>query len=404
MDKIIGNTTATPYPRPDWNQDDSTKADYIKNKPDLGGIAGKSKIDRDDLNSDIQESLDKADTAIQSIDGLATEDYVDEKIADIVNSAPEALDTLSELAEALGNDDNFANTVLNQLSGKVDKVDGKGLSSNDFTTEEKNKLSNIEDGAEVNIQSDWNEDDTTKDSYIHNKPDINNIYTTIARLADCERYYGDANIVPSDASLFNFVVYDGLTVAAIESVNTNISGDIVIPYECELNGNIYKVGIIGYNAFYSCNNIVSITIPNSVTSISDNAFYGCNNLINVVIPDGVTSIGDGVFYECSGLTSITIPDSVISIGAAAFLDSGIQTMILGKGIKYINTDAFSFYYSNSDIYFKGTKEQWDSINIASNIHSNVYYAWTKPSYSYGDQDLTAGVSALETGSLYFVYE
>ena len=33
MAKIIGNTTATPNPRPDWNQTDSTKADYIKNKP-----------------------------------------------------------------------------------------------------------------------------------------------------------------------------------------------------------------------------------------------------------------------------------------------------------------------------------------------------------------------------------
>ena len=35
MAKIIGNTTATPNPRPDWNQTDSTKADYIKNKPEI---------------------------------------------------------------------------------------------------------------------------------------------------------------------------------------------------------------------------------------------------------------------------------------------------------------------------------------------------------------------------------
>lgn len=37
MNDIIGNTVATPYPRPDWNQTDATKPDYIKNKPDLGG-------------------------------------------------------------------------------------------------------------------------------------------------------------------------------------------------------------------------------------------------------------------------------------------------------------------------------------------------------------------------------
>lgn len=33
MAKIIGNTIVTPYPRPDWNQTDETKVDYIKNKP-----------------------------------------------------------------------------------------------------------------------------------------------------------------------------------------------------------------------------------------------------------------------------------------------------------------------------------------------------------------------------------
>lgn len=36
MTKIIGNTTATPNPRPDWTQTDETKADFIKNKPIIG--------------------------------------------------------------------------------------------------------------------------------------------------------------------------------------------------------------------------------------------------------------------------------------------------------------------------------------------------------------------------------
>ena len=39
MAKIIGNTTATPNPRPDWTQTDSTKADYIKNKPEFANVA-----------------------------------------------------------------------------------------------------------------------------------------------------------------------------------------------------------------------------------------------------------------------------------------------------------------------------------------------------------------------------
>lgn len=52
----------------------------------------------------------------------------------------------------------------------VAKEEGKGLSSNDYTYNEKTKLSGIEDDAEVNVQVDWNQDDSTKDDFIKNKP------------------------------------------------------------------------------------------------------------------------------------------------------------------------------------------------------------------------------------------
>lgn len=57
MPKIIGDTTATPNPRPDWAQTDETKADYIKNKPELGAMAAKDEVTQADLASDIQNSL-----------------------------------------------------------------------------------------------------------------------------------------------------------------------------------------------------------------------------------------------------------------------------------------------------------------------------------------------------------
>ena len=143
MAKIIGNTTATPMAIPDWNQTDKNKADYIKNKP--------------------------------SLEGLATEDYVDTKIAEMVNSAPETLDTLNELANALGDNPNFATTMATQLGNKVNKQEGKGLSTNDFTTEEKEKLKNISDGAQVNVNADWNQTDETKADYIKNKPETTTV-------------------------------------------------------------------------------------------------------------------------------------------------------------------------------------------------------------------------------------
>lgn len=63
------------------------------------------------------------------------------------------------------------------LEDKQNSVPGKSLSTNDFTDEYKNKLRGIEEGAEVNVQSDWGEDDNTADSYIKNKPVIDDIVT-----------------------------------------------------------------------------------------------------------------------------------------------------------------------------------------------------------------------------------
>lgn len=63
-----------------------------------------------------------------------------------------------------------ADAITALQSNKVDKETGKGLSTNDFTTAEKNKLSGIAAGAEANVQSDWSQTTTTADDYIKNKP------------------------------------------------------------------------------------------------------------------------------------------------------------------------------------------------------------------------------------------
>lgn len=93
--------------------------------------ADKAKVDL--LPADIDVVLSaKADTT-----------YVDNQLASLVDTAPEALDTLNELATALGNDPDFATTIATSLGNKVDKVAGKGLSTNDYTTEDQTKVANV---------------------------------------------------------------------------------------------------------------------------------------------------------------------------------------------------------------------------------------------------------------------
>lgn len=73
--------------------------------------------------------------------------YTDTKISGLVNGAPEAMDTLSELAAAIAANSDIMTALQSAIGGKVDKTEGKGLSSNDFTDAEKEKLAGVEAGA-----------------------------------------------------------------------------------------------------------------------------------------------------------------------------------------------------------------------------------------------------------------
>lgn len=72
-----------------------------------------------------------------------------------------------------------------------------------------------------------------------------------------------------------------------------------------------------------CKNTI---IPSTVASIGVNAFAECSGLTNITIPNSVTSIGGGSFHHC-GFTSITIPNSVTTIGELAFMDCSALTEI-----------------------------------------------------------------------------
>ena len=177
--------------------------------------------------------------------------------------------------------------------------------------------------------------------------------------------------------------------------------------KCENNPNLktyqVKLGtqIICDSAFYWCNpfadsSLMSVTIPDSVTSIGNSAFVGCDSLKNVVIPNSVifiganpfadcpnlnltladnspfrivnnllinkngtlisclgnptsviipnlvTSIGNFAFYNCRFLESVTIPDSVTSIGNHAFCGcSSLQSVTIPNSVISIGESAFS---------------------------------------------------------------
>lgn len=174
---------------------------------------------------------------------------------------------------------------------------------------------------------------------------------------------------------------------------SNATGEVIIP------DTVAGVAVFGIGAFYSNENVTSVTLPNSITSIGslsfrscsslasinvdnanlsyssaggvlfnkdkstlitypagksgayvipegvtsivDGAFYYCSFLKSVSIPYGVTSIGTHTFYACFSLTSITIPDSIIRIGYSAFYGCWSLTAItIPDSVTHIEYGAF----------------------------------------------------------------
>lgn len=139
--------------------------------------------------------------------------------------------------------------------------------------------------------------------------------------------------------LFSSIIIDGepLTIGTGTLNHTFASAG-----EHEVECRTVDTTTIGNNAFSSCSNLTSITIPNSVTSIGESAFKRCNYLAEITIPDSVTSIGREAFSNCTRLTSVIIPDSVTTIGNFAFQScTGLTTITIGNSVTSIAYSAFS---------------------------------------------------------------
>lgn len=94
--------------------------------------------------------------------------------------------------------------------------------------------------------------------------------------------------------------------------------------------------VLPEKAFYKCESLTEVTLPDTLTDIGKSAFYGCDSLIRLDIPDGVSTIGEETFYGCVSLSKLIIPASVIKIGQNAFRDCEKLTTAgpVGGGYSY----------------------------------------------------------------------
>ena len=113
------------------------------------------------------------------------------------------------------------------------------------------------------------------------------------------------------------------------------------PYFFAIDGVLFRKADSCLISYPKGREYTTYNIPQGITAIESSAFYDCKFLTRVTIPDSVTSIGDCAFYLCSSLTSISIPDSVTSIGDCAFyLCSSLTSVSIPDSVEQIGTNPF----------------------------------------------------------------
>lgn len=139
-------------------------------------------------------------------------------------------------------------------------------------------------------------------------------------------------MLPASADDGLYYSYDeGKSEATVIAGEVQYSGNIIIPEATVHDGKTYIVTAIGESAFFSCNGLTGVSIPNTVTDIGSYAFCRCYNLAVVNLGCSVTSIGASAFSSCDALTSIIIPQSVMSIGYSAFVCRGLKSIVVLNG-------------------------------------------------------------------------
>ncbi len=187
---------------------------------------------------------------------------------------------------------------------------------------------------------------------------------------------------------------------------TGSATDLVIPDT--LGG--YPVTTIGDYAFFNCDNLQSVTIPDSVTTIGEYVFEHSSNLQSVIIGDSVTGIGFAAFYDCTSLQNVTIGDSVIIIGDYAFSfcrrltcitlpDSvttiawrafryceNLQSITIPDSVTTIDEEAFADCTNLSNVIYSGTKCQWEKVSVSmeNNNLLNAVWVFNKGLHSFTD--------------------
>ena len=160
-----------------------------------------------------------------------------------------------------------------------------------------------------------------------------------------------ALIVPVTSGAYNFQV-DGIyynkngnelevTYKSNSSSVHTYSGEITIPETVTYNDETFTVTSIGDKAFYRCDSLTRVFLPNSVTSIGAQSFGECTSMDSIRLSDNLISIGSSAFYSCKSLRTIDLPESLITLGGGAFSTcSSLTDVVIPNSVTELGSNVF----------------------------------------------------------------
>ena len=207
----------------------------------------------------------------------------------------------------------------------------------------------------------------------------------------------------------------------VTSVGTCTDTNIVIPdtyndlpvkgidnwafYGCDsLTSVVIPDGVttIGDYAFKNCSGLNSVDIGNGLISIGDYAFQYCNSLTSVTIPDGVTIIGDYAFYDCDSMTSVTIPDTVTTIGACAFCScDSLTNVIIPNSVTTIGNSAFDSCTSLTGIWVNENNPTYCSDEKGVLFNKEKTFLIQAPCKLSGTYIIPNSVTTIDNSAFYY---
>ncbi|MEG2774526.1 MAG: leucine-rich repeat protein [Acetivibrio sp.] len=120
------------------------------------------------------------------------------------------------------------------------------------------------------------------------------------------------------------------------------------------------ISILDFSAFKDCENLQSVELNHGLNEIQGCAFYNCDALMQITIPDSVTYLGNGtydrgIFESCDNLTMVTIGKNVEAISNSCFEECAkLQSVIIKEGVEKIEYEAFAGCVSLSAIEIPST--------------------------------------------------